>query len=74
MKSIIFFMLILSFSCVTSAQSIMVFDAGTNIDVGTGADICADIVNINGTYSGSGTLCNGPLPVELCFFYCFRQE
>jgi hypothetical protein len=50
------------------AQSSMVFDAGTNIEVQTGADICADIVNIHGTYSGSGTLCNGALPVELSVF------
>jgi hypothetical protein len=46
----------------------MVFDAETNIDVGIGADICADVVTINGTYSGGGTLCNGPLPVELVSF------
>jgi hypothetical protein len=48
-----------------SAQSSIVFDLGTNIDVGAGADICADVVTINGTYSGSGTACSGPLPVEL---------
>jgi hypothetical protein len=46
----------------------MVFDAGTNIDVGTGADICADVCTINGTYSGNGTLCEGQLPVELSSF------
>jgi hypothetical protein len=46
----------------------MVFDAGTNIEVTAGADICADVVTINGTYSGNGTKCNGPLPITLVSF------
>lgn len=53
------------FPLALSAQSSLVFDAGTNIDVGAGADICADVVTINGTYSGAGTACSGPLPIEL---------
>jgi len=46
----------------------MVYEAGTTIEVTAGADICADIVTIQGTYTGTGTLCNGPLPVELSLF------
>ncbi len=46
----------------------MVYEAGTTIEVTTGADICADNVTIQGTYTGIGTLCNGPLPVELTLF------
>lgn len=49
-------------------QSIIEFQSGTTIDVTTGADICADNVTIQGTYTGIGTLCNGPLPVELSLF------
>ncbi len=46
----------------------MVYEPGTTIEVTTGADICADNVTIQGTYTGIGTLCNGPLPVELTLF------
>ena len=50
------------------AQSTIVYDTGTTIEVTPGADICADVVTIQGTYTGSGTLCEGPLPVELTLF------
>ncbi|MBK6914190.1 MAG: T9SS type A sorting domain-containing protein [Ignavibacteriales bacterium] len=46
----------------------MVYDVGTEIYVGSFADICADEVIIYGIYSGGGTLCDGPLPVELSSF------
>lgn len=47
-------------------QSTMEFQAGTTIEVTTGADICADNVIINGSYSGTGTVCTtGSLPVEM---------
>lgn len=49
-------------------QSIIEFQSGTTIEVTAGADICADNVTILGTYTGIGTLCNGPLPVELSLF------
>lgn len=49
-------------------QSIIEFQSGTTIEVTAGADICADNVAIQGTYVGVGTLCNGPLPVELSIF------
>jgi hypothetical protein len=51
-----------------SGQSIIEFQSGTTIEVTAGADICADNVIIHGTYTGIGTLCNGPLPVELSLF------
>lgn len=50
------------------SQSIIEFQSGTTVEVTTGADICADNVTIQGTYTGIGTLCNGPLPVELSLF------
>lgn len=46
-------------------QSTMEFQAGTTIEVTAGADICADMVIINGSYLGSGTKCGGTLPVEM---------
>lgn len=41
---------------------------GTLFDVGTGADVCANDIFINGTYSGTGTICTGALPVSLSSF------
>jgi len=55
-------------SSVSKGQSEMVYDSGTDINVTTGADICADAVTINGTFSGDGTQCNSALPVELSSF------
>ncbi len=46
------------------SKSTMTFDAGTDITVQAGADICADNIVINGTWSGSGTKCQAPLSVE----------
>lgn len=50
---------------IAKSQSTMEFQSGTTIEVTSGADICADVVTINGTYSGAGTQCGGALPVEL---------
>jgi hypothetical protein len=49
-------------------QSSIIYETGTTIEVSSGADICADNVTIQGIYTGVGTLCNGPLPVELSLF------
>ncbi len=48
-----------------SQTSTMEFQPSTTIEVTTGADICADVVTISGSYSGAGTQCGGALPVEL---------
>ena len=68
MKKFSLFFTLLFFPNLIFAQSSIVYEPGTTIEVTTGADICADNVTIQGTYSGSGTLCNGPLPVELSLF------
>ncbi len=68
MKTRITFVIILLVNWYIYSQSSMVFDSGTHIEVTGSADICADVVTINGSYSGDGTLCNGPLPVELVLF------
>lgn len=68
MKSIL---IIISIFCITSylhSQSSIIFESNTNINVETGADICADNIIIEGTYSGGGTKCDAPLPVELNTF------
>jgi len=63
--------LILSAICLSSTlycQSTIVFGTGTNIFVGTGADISAGSITVNGTFSGDGTFNSGQLPVELVSF------
>lgn len=50
------------------SQSTIEYQPGTTIEVTAGADICADNITINGTYTGDGTKCSGPLPVELSSF------
>jgi hypothetical protein len=46
------------------------YPLGTSLEVGTGADVCANdiIFTGGGTWSGGGTICSGPLPVTLVSF------
>jgi hypothetical protein len=66
--AIITFLLIILTSSLLYGQSSIVYDVGTLVDIGLGADVCADTVIINGTYSGNGTICNSSIPVELVSF------
>ena len=70
MKTKIFILLIISLLAgnLLFAQSQILFNPGSIVDVGSGADVCADEIIINGTYSGSGTICTGALPVGLSSF------
>ena len=68
MKSIICYCIIPITTCLLNAQSSVVFDVNTHIEVGAGADICATNIIVNGTFLGDGTFCNSPLPVELSSF------
>jgi hypothetical protein len=52
----------------SQTTSNITYNSGTSIDIGSGADVCADAIIINGMFSGSGTICSGPLPVELSSF------
>src|SRR4029453_3281255 len=52
----------------SQTYSDITYAAGTQIDIGTGADVCATNVYIIGTFSGGGTICSGPLPVSLSSF------
>jgi hypothetical protein len=54
---ICFTVLLLTICSVTFSQSVIDFGTGTIIEVGAGADICADDVNINGTFTGASTIC-----------------
>ncbi len=57
--------LVCGISFAAQGQSTMEFQPGTTIEVTSGADICADSVAINGSFSGAGTQCGGALPVQL---------
>ena len=60
--SIIILLIICTTISYSQSTSTMEYEAGTNIEVTTGADICADEIIINGTYSGGGTQCGNPVP------------
>lgn len=47
------------------SQSSIEFTGGSNIEVQSGADICAGDIIINGSYSGNGSLCGSAMPVKL---------
>jgi hypothetical protein len=68
MKITIFLFFNLLFCDLLFAQSQILYNPGSLIDVGSGADVCADAIIINGTYSGTGTICTGALPVSLSSF------
>lgn len=72
MKSvIILFIILCSLLCCTfifSQQSNITYDNGSIIEIQSGADVCADVITINGSYSGGGSICTGALPVTLSLF------
>ena len=58
MKIIIYISaLLLTFTSGSFSQSSIVYQAGTSIEVQTGASVCADTVIIGGTFTGGGTIC-----------------
>jgi hypothetical protein len=73
MKTLIIIALILAALITTLVHgqpifSDITYDAGTSIEIQSGADVCADDIYINGSYSGTGTICAGALPVVLSSF------
>jgi hypothetical protein len=72
MKTIVILIFVLAVlpAMKTKAQtySSITYDAGTLIEVQSAADVCANDIFINGTYSGTGTICTGALPVSLSSF------
>src|SRR4030095_3546926 len=59
---------LLTFLTNGQTYSDITYDAGTSIDIQTGADVCATNIYINGTYSGGVTICSGALPVVISSF------
>lgn len=68
MKTLNIIIFVLIFISSHYSQSVIIFEPGTHIEVQTGANINADFVFINGTYSGNGTINGLPIPVELTSF------
>jgi hypothetical protein len=57
--TIIITAILLTFSSISfgQSQSRINFQAGTTIEVQTGASVCADTVRVSGTFIGGGTIC-----------------
>jgi len=64
MRTIVIVLSMLVAASLLHGQSSIVYDVGTSLSVGTGADLCAGAIAMNGTLSGSGTFCNAPVAVE----------
>jgi hypothetical protein len=69
MKTLIsLIILIASIPAYSQQYSRITYDAGTNLDIGPGANVCAGDIIIQGTYSGTGTICDGVMPVMMLSF------
>lgn len=53
----------------SQTYSEITYDAGTQIEVQAGADVCATNIIVNGSFSGAGTFCTSALPVTLSEFH-----
>jgi hypothetical protein len=73
-KIIILMILFSASALLCQVNSNITYDAGSSIDIQTGGDVCADNIFINGTFSGSGTICTGALPVTLSLFNALSQK
>lgn len=67
-KTAIAVVLLLTIKVYSQFYSNINYSSGTVIDIGPGADVCANDIFINGTFSGTGTICTGALPVTLSSF------
>ena len=65
---IIFCSIVICYPRFAQTNSEITYDPGTTLDISAGADLCATNIVINGTYSGGGSICDGPLPVSLTSF------
>lgn len=64
----IILMALLSYMSLAQTYSDITYSAGTTLDIGSGADVCATNIYISGSYSGGGTICSAALPVTLSSF------
>ena len=67
-KVLVVLVFLIAVKLYSQVYSVLDYNSGTLIDIGTGADVCANDILINGTYSGTGTICTGALPVSLLSF------
>lgn len=67
-KPILIIFVSFAFRILSQTNGGIIYDAGTIIEIQTGADICADSILIKGAYFGGGTICDGPSPVTLISF------
>lgn len=69
-------LLIIAFITSGRAQvnSNITYDAGASIDIQINADVCADNIIINGSFSGEGTICTGALPVTISLFNALSNK
>ena len=57
MKTIIYITaLLLTINAISFSQSVMEFESGSALTNDSGADISADVIIMNGTYTGGGTI------------------
>lgn len=78
MKSVIILFIILCSllycTYIFSQQSNITYDNGSIIEIQISADVCADVITINGSYSGGGSICTGALPVTLSLFNASTEK
>ena len=55
-------------------NSNITYDAGALIDIQINADVCADNIIINGSFSGGGSICTGALPVTISLFNALSNK
>ncbi len=67
-RIILILILVVTVKVVSQTTSNITYDAGSSVEVQTGADICATNIYINGSWSGGGSICGGALPVSLSSF------
>ncbi len=47
------------------AQSVLTLENGTTLGIFSGSDLCANIINGRNNLYGSGTICSGPMTVQI---------
>ena len=58
----------------SQTASNITYDNGSAIDIQFGGDVCADVISINGSFTGTGTICTGALPVTISLFTALSDK
>jgi hypothetical protein len=67
-SAVIFFICFAGDNLLSQSESNITYETGTTLEIEAGADMCAANIIINGTYSGTGTICDGVMPVTMLSF------